>query len=559
MRSGFHTRLSARAMRAALLAAMLLTTAVFGAQGPGAAPAPTSALTTPEREAAARLKAATIREVTTALASNEMQGRGTATPGGERAAKYIADRFAKLGLKPLGDSGGYFQAIRFKTSHLTPETSVKAGEAALKLGDDYVVLPTPRADHVEASGGLVFVGYGVTAASLGRDDFAGVDVKGKVAVILSGRPKNVDEEAWKKSVSQQSLFVGLIGRGPAALVIIELDDAEQPYSLIADYLTRPRVALADTPAPPGKFPPIIMASKAGAEKLFAGSGETFAEVLQKAEAGEKVSRDLGKPATVVINTRHEVGTGSNVAGLLEGSDPALKSEAVIYTAHYDAYGMGKDGRIYPGAADNALGVAEVMAIAEAFAKSTARPRRSVVFLMVTGEEHGLLGAEHWVRNPAWPLDKIAANINFDGIGTEVYGPVKRVVGFGAQYSDLGKTLEGVVAATGAAVIPDPMPEERAFERSDHFAFVKRGVPALMLLGLPEGDMAALKARVKKWQETDYHQPTDTVRPEWNWEGPRLLAEIGLIVGMRVANAEQSPAWLPGSPFKRQAAAAAQPR
>lgn len=553
MKPDFRLHSTGRAIAAALLSAALLASTVSGSQAMAAAPQSVSALTATEREAASRLKTPTIREVTTALAANEMQGRGTATAGGEKAARYIADRFAKLGLKPLGDSGTYLQAIRFKTTRLLPETSIKAGDVALKLGDDFVPAPTPRPDVVEASGGVVFIGYGVTSSALNRDDLAGLDLKGKIVVILGGRPKNVDEETWKKSVNQQTTFTGLIGRNPAAVAAIELD-ANQPYSMLADYFTRPSVALADAPVPSFKLPPIVLMSKSGAEKLFAGSGATFADTLQKAEAGEKVSRDLNKTATVVIKTKREEGIGSNVAAVLEGSDAALKDQAIIYTAHYDAYGVGEQGRIYPGAADNALGVAEVIAIAEALVKSPARPRRSVIFLMVTGEEHGLLGAEHWVRKPAWPLEKIVANINYDGIGTEVYGPVKRIVGFGAEYSDLGKTMEGVVAATGATVMPDPMPEEKVFLRSDHYAFVKRGVPALMLLGLPEGDIEALKARVKKWQQTDYHQATDIVRPDWNWEGPRALAEIGLIVGLRVANSDTAPAWYPTAPFRRSAAA-----
>jgi Zn-dependent M28 family amino/carboxypeptidase len=194
----------------------------------------------------------------------------------------------------------------------------------------------------------------------------------------------------------------------------------------------------------------------------------------------------------------------------------------------------------------------ITSIAEAFAKSKERPRRSVIFLAVTGEEYGLLGAEYWVKNPTWPIEKLAANLNFDGIGTEIYGPVKKVVGFGAEYSDLGKILEDVLQATGVALTPDPMPEEQAFYRSDHFAFVKKGVPALMLLGGPEGETAVWLARARKWLETDYHQTTDTVQPSWNWEGPKTSATIGLIIGMRVANNEALPAWLPGAPFKRGA-------
>jgi Zn-dependent M28 family amino/carboxypeptidase len=189
-------------------------------------------------------------------------------------------------------------------------------------------------------------------------------------------------------------------------------------------------------------------------------------------------------------------------------------------------------------------------MAEAFTKASTKPRRSIIFLAVTGEEHGLLGAEYWVSNPTWPLDKVAANLNFDGIGTEVYAPVKRVVGFGAEHSDLGPVLEAVVTANGALIAPDPLPEERVFYRSDHYAFVKKGVPALMLLGGPAGEVAPWIARAQQWMKTDYHQPTDVISTDWNWDGARTLAVIGLITGMRVANAEAMPVWLQTSPFNK---------
>jgi len=211
--------------------------------------------------------------------------------------------------------------------------------------------------------------------------------------------------------------------------------------------------------------------------------------------------------------------------------------------------MSEDGRTYPGAADNALGVAERLAIAEAL---SAQPtRRSAVFLAGTGEEYGLHGAEFWVKSPAWKLGRVAANLNFDGIGTEVYGPLKKMVGFGAEHSDLGPLLESVAAATGNVLMPDPMPEEKVFYRSDHYAFVKRGVPALFLMGAPDFDKATLVARIKEYEKSHYHQPTDIVRPEWNWDGPRGLAQVGAVLGWRIGNADAMPSWLTTSPFNRK--------
>lgn len=534
----------------ALLTCSLLISTAFGQQQ-GAAPAPVSTLTAAEREASARLKLETLREVTTALAAKEMEGRGTGQPGGERAAKYIADKFAKFGLKPLGDGGtSYLQAIKFKSTELSSASSAKVGDAALKFGEEFVPTPPFIAEKANATGSVVFIGYGVSSANLKRDDLAGIDVKGKIVMMLGGHPKNVDEDAWSQETSQQTIGLNLIQRGAAGMLIANAGTARRPFSQFARFAMFRRVTMMNAPEAPFTLPPIMVISDAAAEKIFAGSGMTYAQALAKAEAGENVSKDLNKPATLEVMVKREQVIGNNVAGIIEGSDAKLKDQAVIYTAHYDAFGIDSKGNIYAGAADNALGVGEMLAIAEAISKAAVKPRRSIIFLAVTGEEYGLLGAEYWVRNPAWPIEKIAADLNFDGIGTEVYAPVKRVVGFGAEYSDLGKVFEEVLAATGMTLTADPLPQERVFYRSDHYAFVKKGVPALMFLGGPEGETMKWIAQAQKWMQTDYHQPGDIVRPEWHWDGARTVALIGLVTGMRVADAENMPRWLPSSPFSR---------
>jgi peptidase M28-like protein len=554
MKSNPFSTVAWRKLSALLLAIALLTSPVFG-QATAVAPKPAATLTTAEKEASALVKVETIKEVTAALSAKEMEGRGTAQAGGERAAKYLADRFAKLGLKPLGDAGTYLQAIKFSSSQPMPDSSFKVGDAALKFGTEFIPAPPHLSELSEATGNVVFVTYGVVSPELKRDDLAGLDLKGKIVVMISGKPKNVDEALWKKVGSAQAVGRNLIGLGAAALVIGNVGSQQQPFSLIGMYLSRRRVALGETPNAPFKIPPIILAGDEGMEKLFAGTGMTYAEALSKAGNGETVSRELKKQAAISIKVKKDAATGSNVVGLLEGSDPKLKDQAVVYSAHYDAYGIDTENRIFPGAADNALGVAEITAMAEAFTKSPTKPKRSIIFLAVTGEEHGLLGAEYWVAHPTWPIDKVAADLNFDGIGTEIYAPVKSFVNFGAEHSDLGPVFEAVVTASGGQIIPDPFPEEGVFYRSDHYAFVKQGVPALMPMGGPGGDSAPWLARAKKWMETDYHQPGDIIRPDWNWDGARTVAVIGLITGMRVANTEAMPAWLPTSPFNKPRGAA----
>lgn len=527
---------------AALIAIGLLTPGASAWQQPAAASKSLATLSVEEREAADRVKVGTIREATSVLASDEMQGRGTAQPGGDKAAAYLADRFAKLKLKPLGDGGTYLQSVKFKVTQVLPETSLKIGDQVLKLGNDFAVSPPYSGDR-SAKGFMVFVGYGM------RDDFKGVDLKNRIAVLIGGPPKNADKAAWEKAESERVIITYLFRAGIAGLMITN-GGSKLSYEKLAGYLTRRRVALADEPDAPATLPPILYVSDQGAEVVFTGSGTTYAEAKQKADRGEPASNNLKAFASITVRLKKEKGVGANVAGLLEGSDPVLRGQAVVYSAHYDAFGMEADARIYHGAADNALGVAEMLAIAEAYSGLRAPPRRSIIFLAVTGEEYGLLGAEYWVRHPTWKIEKVAADLNFDGIGTEVYGPVKRIVGFGVEHSDLGAVLESVAAATGASIAPDPMPDEKAFYRSDHYAFVKKGVPALMLLGAPDGDTAAFVARAKKWLETDYHQPTDKVRSEWNWDGPATLAIVGLVVGMRVANSDAMPGWLRTSPFNQ---------
>jgi hypothetical protein len=543
----------------ALLVISLLSSSAFAWQNGAAATAVTTkraapTLTAVERKSAARVKLETIREITTALSSKEFEGRGTAQPGADKAAQYLADRFAKLGLKPGGENGTYLQPIKFRSAQLSPESTVKVGAAALTHGEDYVLLPPYTSEQVNAAGGVVFAGYGVVSPELKRDDLAGLELKDKVVIILSGQPDGVEPAAWRQATNPQVRAMNILGRGALAMIVANAGTPAQPFSTISNYLSRRRVSLASTPAPSFKVPPVLLASDGAMEKIFAGSPMTYAQTLVKARRGEAVSRDLAKTAAVAIRIKIDEAPSSNVVAVLEGSDPKLKEEAIVYSAHYDAYGIDATGRVFPGAADNALGTATITAIAEAFVKAfpkpASRPRRSIIFLAVTGEEYGLFGAEHWVQHPTWPLEKVAANFNFDGIGTEVYGPVKRIVGFGAEHSDLGTVFADVSAASGTIVTPDPMPEENAFVRSDHYAFVKKGVPALMLMGGPEGDVSLWIPRMKKWLETDYHSPSDTVKPEWNWSGPQTLAQVGMIIGLRVANGDAMPAWHSTSPFNR---------
>lgn len=534
----------------ALLLILLVTAAVSGRPQQATAPASTTTLSAGEGELAANVKGETIREIVSALSADEMQGRGTGQPGGDKAAEYLADRFAKLGLKPLGNKSSYLQPIKFREFEFSPETSLKIGNDTLKLGSDFVATP-PYSGDKNASGSLVFIAYGLISNIPKRDDLAGVDLKGKIAVMLQGPPRSVRKSDWKKAQAGLDILRSLVSRGVSGIITIAHGREEHPYAEIADYLTRRQIEPADEPEMPPFLPPFLAVSDQTAERLFANSSVTRQQALAKAEGEGFVPFDLKQSAKVIVRTKKGKGVGHNVVGLLEGSDPALKAEALVYSAHYDAFGLSSDNRIYHGAADNGLGVGEMIAIAEAFAKSSTKPRRSIIFLGLTGEEYGGYGSDYWVRNPTWKIKQVAADLNFDGMGTEVYGPVKVLVGFGAEHSSLGTVLDEVAGAMGLKVIPDPMPDEKAFYRSDHYFFVKKGIPGLMMLGAPEGETKVWTARMKQWEKTDYHQPTDIIRPEWNWDGPRTIAVVGVVMGWRLANAQQMPAWQAKSPFNRE--------
>ena len=501
-------------------------------------------LSAAESDLTDKVSVETIKEVTAALAAPEMQGRGTMQPGGDKAADYIAARFRQLGLKPLGDKGSFLQKIDFKETVFTTETALKIGDESYKFGTDYAFIPFSNDDR-SASGEMVFIAYGIEAKSFNQ--LQGANLSGKIAVMLDGPPAGGNQETWESDGAKFAILVNLIKNGVAGIVIVPHGREKDSNEMIIDYLSRRQITMSGESSQDFPIPPLVMASGRTAEKLFAKSGTTYKDALRQSEQATFKPIKLNQSARIVKKSKTTKGASSNVVGYLEGSDATLKTEAVLFSAHYDAYGM-ENGKIYPGAADNALGVAEILAIAEAYSKMESKPKRSVIFLAVTGEEYGLYGSKYWAKKPTWDIKRVAANLNLDGIGTEVYAPVKTFVGFGAEHSSLGAMLNDVSNAFGIKVIPDPMPDEKIFYRSDHYSFVERGVPALMLLGAPEGDPKKWIERSKEWEKTDYHSIGDVIKNDWDWGGAKTVAVVMGILGLRIADGAAMPEWLPSSRF-----------
>ena len=504
--------------------------------------AQTLALSSSEQNLTKEISLSEIEKYTTALAADDMEGRGTMQPGGEKAAKWIADQMKAIGLKPLGEKGTYLQAVPVTETVLAPETALKLDGQPLSLGADWAPLAQNLKD-IEYSGPVVFAGHGITSDALKRNDIKDADLKDKVVVIISGRLANMSEDEWSKVNGTLQAIVSVFRSRARAVVLINNGFEKYSSEFLIDYMVRRQIGTGQGQTPP----PILYASNTTAEKLFAKSGVSLKDALAQAERDDFKPIDLKTNAEVKIKVNVTSGEGKNVVGYIEGSDPVLKGEAVFFTAHYDAYGV-LNGKIYNGAADNALGNAEMLAVARSFAKMKVKPKRSLVFMSVTGEEHGLLGSKRWVANPTWDLQKVAAVMNLDGIGTEVFGPVKTIVGYGAEFSTLGPMLQDAAKVYGINVMPDPIPSEGIFQRSDHYSFVERGIPALMLMGAPEGDKDAIVKQIYAWMKVNYHQPTDDVYKTWHWGGAKAVADIMALVGLRVAEQTEMPAWLPSSPY-----------
>lgn len=515
------------------------------AQTAGTAPA---TLSPTEKAIADGITIQSIKSATVTLAADDMQGRGTMQPGGDKAANWIADRFKAFGLKPLGDKESFLQKVDFKEIAPTSEMSLTVGDQTLAHGTDFAYAPQNNGNK-EVSGDMVFIAYGIQAKSINRDDLAGVDIKGKVVVMLEGPPANIPKDAWEKQKASMIFTKGVIMKGPAAIIYIGHGREEHGPDESISYSSRRQITMPDEKGYPEFVPPFVYVASKAAEKLFSKSGTTLKDALAGAEQNSFKALKLEQKAKIAVKYKVREGSSNNVVGVLEGSDPKLKAEAVLFSAHYDAYGT-ENGKIYHGAADNALGTAEMLAVAESYSKMMVKPKRSMVFLAVTGEEYGLFGSKYWSKNPTWNIKKVAADLNLDGIGSEVYGPVKTMVGYGAEHSTLGSMMDDVARTMEIDTIPDPFPEEKIFYRSDHYSFVERGVPSLMLMGAPAGAKEIWMKRIKVWEKGDYHQPGDVIQPDWAWEGAETVAEIMGIMGWRVSEADIMPSWLPLSRFAK---------
>jgi Zn-dependent M28 family amino/carboxypeptidase len=505
------------------------------------------------------------------LASDQYEGRAPGTKGEDLTVKYLVDESKKLGLQPGNPDGTYLQKVPLvgiTGAEARPLTVTNAGrKRAFKWSDEVVAWTRHVADTAAINeSDLVFAGYGVTAPEYNWDDFKGLDVKGKTIVVLVNDPQVPD--AADPSKLDPKMFNGqamtYYGRwtykyeraaelGAAGVFIVhETGPAGYPYSVVQGFMGE-RFSLVADDKNLGRAAIEGWLSLDAAKALFKMAGQDF-DTLKK----QSLSRDfkpvpLGLEASMGLRNTMRTIDSQNVVARLEGADPRLKDEYVVYSSHWDHLGIGKPvngDKIYNGALDNASGVATLLEMARAFGGMQPKPKRSILFLFVTAEEQGLLGSEYYATHPLYPLEKTVANINMDGVNQ--WGRTRDVTVIGMGASDLDDVLRAAATVQGRTLSPDPESEKGFYYRSDHFNFAKVGVPALYAdtgVQFVGKDEKYSKTRREEYTANDYHEPSDEIKPEWDLSGAVEDAQLLLMVGYNVANADRLPEWKSGNEFK----------
>jgi Zn-dependent M28 family amino/carboxypeptidase len=490
-----------------------------------------------------------------ALADDNMEGRLTGTPGYDRAAAYVVWQLQEIGLEPAG-TNGFLQAVAFEEQFVDAAASSAAlvsggNTTALGMPQDMIISrgQGPRPERVEAP--LVFVGYGLHMPDAGHDDFAGMDLKGKIAVVISGGPAEISGAL--KSHARRDRARLLSERGAVGLISLTTAMAvEVPWARSMAQAGQSGMYFADAALRDVKTR-FFEASfnTESSEKLFVGSGTTFAAISALADASKPLPKvELKQTLQATVAARHRQLTSPNVIARLPGSHPTLRDEHVVFSAHLDHLGVSTpingDG-LYNGAMDNAAGVGALLDIARSYKARGQKPKRSMLFVFVTAEEKGLLGSRYFALKPSVAKQSIVANLNFD-MALPIF-PLKSVVALGSEESSLGALAAEVGQSMGLPLVPDPFPDRNSFVRSDQYSFIREGVPALAFkFGFAKDTPEAEIERT--WRSTRYHAPSDDLsQPVQRLDAVRLhdfVAELG----WRVANAPQRPQWGGQSFFRR---------
>ncbi len=491
------------------------------------------------------------------LADPLLEGREAGTRGFDLAAAYVASQFAQLGLKPLGDAGGYAQAVPLKSARLAataPTLELCRGETCERLRylDEFSTRPDMASAHAEMQGDLVFAGYGIEAPAFGLDDYAGLEVRGKIVVALSGRPPRLPSEEGAHFGNGRTKQEAAARHGAIGLITLTTprSDRVAPFQLNRQYAD---AAYMDWQTPEGGGGNDVRGIQGGASvsaqaapRLLARVASDYERLVADAEAGQPLPRgELGLRARLVRDSVHSQARSHNVIGGIEGG--RRKHEFIVLSAHLDHLGR-KGDVIYPGAMDNAMGVAMLLETARLLAQSPGMLDRSVLVIALTGEEKAQSGSSYFARHPTVPAEAIAAAINIDM--PVLLHDFKDVVALGAEHSTLGAAVERAARRLGLQTSPDPMPEQSRFTRSDQYSFVRRGIPAL-ILGPGGASFQAGEdgdALIRDFRRQRYHQPGDDLSQPFHWTAAQRFAQLQWELVKEVAQQPERPRWLPGDFF-----------
>jgi Zn-dependent M28 family amino/carboxypeptidase len=517
-----------------------------------------------------RIDGNAVLEHVRVLASDEFEGRAPGTRGEELTASYISERLQSLGLRPGNPDGTFVQFVPLvgTTVRNSPTlTFRRAGrEQRLTWREDHVSWTKRAAERVSLDESeMVFVGYGVQAPEYRWDDYKGVDLKGKTMVVLVGdppvtdprRPGRLDPEVFGgRAMTYYGRWTYKFEMGAklgaaGVLIVHETAPAGYPFAIVQGK-TSEQFDL-DTPSESQQRAAVEgWITWDRAKELFAMSGQDLDALEKRAATRDFAPVQLGTTASVALESTIRRIRSKNVLGRLEGSDPTLKDEWVLFTTHWDHFGVGAPvggDNIYRGAIDNATGVGGLIELARAFGQTSPPPRRSILILFVTGEEQGLLGSTYYAEEPLYPLSKTLAVVNIDAMN--VHGRTRDFTVVGLGLSDLDQVVTQIARAQGRVVEPDPMPEKGSYYRSDHFPFARKGVPAIhsgggvSYLGKPPEYGRKL---LEDYIANDYHKPSDRVKPDWEMSGAEEDLDLYLRVGYELAQGAKWPAWKPGAEF-----------
>jgi len=514
--------------------------------------------------AAATTKAKTpedrIRSDMAYLADDAMLGREAGSKAYDAAAKYVVKRMKSVGLKPA-DRKGWLQEVRLRSAVrdiAAAKLILLDGEKEIPLAplDDFIIGQNLDQGAFDVTAPLVYAGYGVTAPEEGVDDYAGLDVAGKIVVIFGDAPPSFNNEKRAYYSSGQVKNVNAAAHGAIGVIGIQTAQSASrtPWERFLSGIGRAQMTTIGEDGRAELAAPSLVGgasmSAAGAQKLFAGEKSEFAELQAKAAEGKSAPAgfEFRKKMRLAGASKLSDGESANVIGIIEGTDPDLKGEVVLLTAHLDHIGLSPSARpgedaINNGALDNASGVAVMLETARLFAQSDKRPKRSVAFVALTGEEKGLLGSDYLARHPAYGGGKPVSDVNLD-MPIATY-PFTDVIAFGAERSSLGPVVAEAAQSMGVELADDPLPQENLFIRSDHYSFVRQGIPSVFLVtGWSNGGEAAFEEFLKK----HYHKPSDDLSLPIDYEALARFADLNFRIAHSIADAPAAPVWNCGDFF-----------